>query len=402
MPIRFRCDRCGQLLGIARRKAGTEVECPRCARELVVPRSDQLELPLNRSPAALYTGSAFELPPARTKQSRPAPAPAQSKPIEILTPSPDLLEAPSLAGPVSSPTAATESPGSREGLDVSNGAPTLSPPSKADPPRARLTPSPSATPPLKRLEADSDAGAAGSDHPTWELYPGETPTPPRDRGTRASLEARPPWQLVMGLCLASAGLGFLIGFLARSTPSTSSRGEAKEVLPPAPVAGGAVAAAVALEQVPDAKAPLPGFSIQGRVRYKEGESIRFDEGASVLALPCDLKPPIKFSAQGLRPAERHLQYRPGLEALTKGGGYFATLDAQGRFDLSVNHAGKYYLLVLSHRAKRAEQHPIFPDDRSILRLYFEDVDDLVGPREYLLVVRQVKEGHAAPLDHTFQ
>jgi hypothetical protein len=37
MPIRFRCAYCNQLMGIARRKAGTVVRCPKCAGQVVVP-----------------------------------------------------------------------------------------------------------------------------------------------------------------------------------------------------------------------------------------------------------------------------------------------------------------------------------------------------------------------------
>src|SRR5262245_52625907 len=37
MPIRFRCAYCNQLLGIARRKAGTVVRCPGCSGQVVVP-----------------------------------------------------------------------------------------------------------------------------------------------------------------------------------------------------------------------------------------------------------------------------------------------------------------------------------------------------------------------------
>src|SRR5947209_4069935 len=48
MPIRFRCAYCNQLLGIARRKAGTVVRCPTCAGEVngpfVFERSDFDEL----------------------------------------------------------------------------------------------------------------------------------------------------------------------------------------------------------------------------------------------------------------------------------------------------------------------------------------------------------------------
>jgi phage FluMu protein Com len=37
MPIRFRCGYCNRLLGIARRKAGTETTCPHCGYTLTVP-----------------------------------------------------------------------------------------------------------------------------------------------------------------------------------------------------------------------------------------------------------------------------------------------------------------------------------------------------------------------------
>jgi hypothetical protein len=37
MPIRFRCAYCNQLLGIARRKAGTVIRCPTCSGQVVVP-----------------------------------------------------------------------------------------------------------------------------------------------------------------------------------------------------------------------------------------------------------------------------------------------------------------------------------------------------------------------------
>src|SRR5262249_61750502 len=40
MPIRFRCAYCNQLMGIARRKAGNVVRCPRCAGQVIVPNAD--------------------------------------------------------------------------------------------------------------------------------------------------------------------------------------------------------------------------------------------------------------------------------------------------------------------------------------------------------------------------
>jgi phage FluMu protein Com len=49
MPIKFRCKYCNQLMGIARRKAGTDVNCPTCNGLLRVPFQDE---PLAPAPAA--------------------------------------------------------------------------------------------------------------------------------------------------------------------------------------------------------------------------------------------------------------------------------------------------------------------------------------------------------------
>jgi len=43
MPIRFRCNRCNRLLGIARRKAGSETKCPHCGATIMVPRDDDVD-----------------------------------------------------------------------------------------------------------------------------------------------------------------------------------------------------------------------------------------------------------------------------------------------------------------------------------------------------------------------
>jgi hypothetical protein len=62
MPIRFRCKYCNQLIGIARRKAGTEVSCPTCHGRLMVP-TDPAEAGNNGGPehaAPLFEHSDFE------------------------------------------------------------------------------------------------------------------------------------------------------------------------------------------------------------------------------------------------------------------------------------------------------------------------------------------------------
>jgi hypothetical protein len=61
MPIRFRCAYCNQLLGIARRKAGTIVACPTCAGQVVVPGPEVAdEKPTNKGDAPAFEGNEFE------------------------------------------------------------------------------------------------------------------------------------------------------------------------------------------------------------------------------------------------------------------------------------------------------------------------------------------------------
>jgi phage FluMu protein Com len=58
MPIRFRCAYCNQLLGIARRKAGTVVRCPNCSGQVVVPTLE--EAGLSDGPQATAGQQLFE------------------------------------------------------------------------------------------------------------------------------------------------------------------------------------------------------------------------------------------------------------------------------------------------------------------------------------------------------
>jgi hypothetical protein len=60
MPIRFRCAYCNQLLGIARRKAGTVVRCPTCAGQVVVPATDGGEDPKPSGDQPLFERSDFD------------------------------------------------------------------------------------------------------------------------------------------------------------------------------------------------------------------------------------------------------------------------------------------------------------------------------------------------------
>jgi hypothetical protein len=65
-PIKFRCFRCSQLLGVSRSKAGAVVACPKCGVELIVPE------PADSEPRA-DVGAASPEPAAALKTSATPP-----------------------------------------------------------------------------------------------------------------------------------------------------------------------------------------------------------------------------------------------------------------------------------------------------------------------------------------
>ena len=69
MPIRFRCQHCNQLMGIARRKSGTEVRCPTCQEMVLVPKVDE-DSPDPDAPEAQTAGAkaAVEAPVPKVGQ----------------------------------------------------------------------------------------------------------------------------------------------------------------------------------------------------------------------------------------------------------------------------------------------------------------------------------------------
>ncbi len=84
MPVRFRCRYCNQLLGIAHRKVGMEVNCPTCHHAVVVPPHDSpdVDQPAPRKDP-LFEGSDLDAllkpaivpSPEPAKAAPPAPAP---------------------------------------------------------------------------------------------------------------------------------------------------------------------------------------------------------------------------------------------------------------------------------------------------------------------------------------
>jgi hypothetical protein len=108
MPIRFRCAYCNQLMGIARRKAGTVVSCPTCHGQVVVPTPEPPLQPELLPPAAGNAGAnVFDQQDFDAGLLNPNPVPLPAAPIEH------------------PPTMPTKPPSAAPGFDVQ---PILAPP----------------------------------------------------------------------------------------------------------------------------------------------------------------------------------------------------------------------------------------------------------------------------------
>ncbi|MFO0908222.1 MAG: hypothetical protein U0794_07660 [Isosphaeraceae bacterium] len=77
-PIKFRCGRCKQLIGVARSKAGTVVSCPKCDASLVAPAADE---PRPAAPATVE-----EQLPAEATEGDVASEPEPGLPFEVAPP----------------------------------------------------------------------------------------------------------------------------------------------------------------------------------------------------------------------------------------------------------------------------------------------------------------------------
>lgn len=72
MPIRFRCPHCSKLLGIATRKAGTAVACPKCEQSVTVPQPADATLGGELDEIDQLLGKAATAPEPATPVAAPA------------------------------------------------------------------------------------------------------------------------------------------------------------------------------------------------------------------------------------------------------------------------------------------------------------------------------------------
>jgi hypothetical protein len=307
MPIKFKCPSCDQMLGIARRKAGSVISCPRCSYPATVPAEEG-------EPAR----------PAAVGRTSHRPAFERGDFDRWI--------------------------GGRPPSSSSGGTILANPPAVALP-----------------TISESHTGLLDTH---------------RDRVQRESsapvIDVRLAVALILGLGLATFGGGFWLGRNSAVTRATQTI---------SPSASNDTAKPGANAADPTAVTAASKFVLDGVVEYRSGGKSVPDAGARILAFPTTQKPLKKISVGGLKPGEEKGLDQAGFDALKKLGGAATTADANGKYSLPLPKEGAYWILVLSKNVARPGPLTLQVEEQK-LHNYFEDVQSLLGGKEFTLVIRR--------------
>jgi hypothetical protein len=138
--------------------------------------------------------------------------------------------------------------------------------------------------------------------------------------------------------------------------------------------------------------------VEGDAMYRAADGTDVpDAGAVVIVVPHQLAPRDRLPIEGLRPQDplEDDQMNPAILALENEGGAYARVAATGQFWLKAR-PGRYWLLLVSANATRADGALPRVRDVSLLGKYFEQAADLIENRRYQLVEVQLPQD--APLE----
>ncbi len=344
MPIRFHCKRCEQLLGIASRKVGSEIECPKCGFAQTVPNEEAAAVAMALRTAGAVSNAAeapaefavyddapepVELDPPRGRRQRRREAAPDSQPSPSQVPAPQ--------------------PRPKKKRRPSEEAPPGPQPPDAAPPVAE--------PETVREPAE----------PSGPTVPGGMILFPR-----RTLYVQ--GGLVLVLALVFFGTGYFIG-----------RGSAT------------------LELELEQQAALRQRTlVEGRLVYRpEPQRVAGDAGAVVIALPAGAAPETPISIHGIRPQDPEPpQSLRSVRLLDELGGAYTRTNAEGHFDMVVPDQGEYYILLISRNTIRPRDAN--PDEADLLEIgrYFTMPERLISRHQYRWAKHDV-HGGMLPIEFDF-
>lgn len=367
MPIKFRCDYCRQLLGIAHTKAGSLVDCPTCGRTLRVPNEDGTVDPppavgLNLADDGLRRAldELAELDQAKPKpgaELNAQPASATDDSLGGRQSTRGLLETPPV---VVKPKPIVQVP--KPSLPQSNAIALEPLPAAAvitapEPQRGNSA-GPSHEPPAAAL-------AGASPEEILAGIPG--PAPAVKAATSRPTPAAPNqgyafrWLVAVGVAsgFIGVGLGFGLGRIFLSSGVIESRSPAVR------------------EVVPEAAPAKP--QVKGRITFRNARGqVEPDAGACLILVPSPRDNAVKLPSVGLRPNDESKVRLQALDVLQGQGGRLAIADSDGNYHFELPEERTYQVILLSHFQGRLADDPGPEEARKAVEENFDRPEQLVG------------------------
>lgn len=383
MPIKFRCEYCRQLMGIAHSKAGTLVDCPTCGRTLRVPNRDGTVDPPPK-PAVNLADDGLRRALDELAQLGKSES-SDDLPVDDLTPAlPHKVDIPAVPAEKAPAPKAVMAPAVQAAPNQQSNAIALEPlpPMKVvDPPSqhrgavwnlAARGIVPTASPPPEQIAEPKPVPAITA--------PPAAASPPSNP-SRSGLPL--PWAIVamiLSLILGGVG-GFGLGrYLLPAAPPSPVQ---KVASPPA---------------VPE---PVRSY-MKGRLTFwNEQKQLQPDAGACVVILPATSTAPEKLSVVGFRPNDDDDARQAAMEKVAEHGGRLTRSDEEGNYQIEIPEDGEYTVIYLSHFHGRADDDPGSTDALQMLEIYFERPAQLIG--QLAFDVASIKHEGPGDLswDHTF-
>ncbi len=130
--------------------------------------------------------------------------------------------------------------------------------------------------------------------------------------------------------------------------------------------------------------PAQPCVVTGTVLYEDGSRGALpDESSVAVIVPSSTRPDQKATADGLRPADpAPAVTHPGMAVIRSLGGDYARVDRQGRYRLRVPAPGRYFLLIVSHHARRESHQQPQASDLAQIGRYFVPATSLLDSQQY--------------------
>ena len=380
MPIKFRCQKCRQFLGISRTKAGQVVDCPTCGRSVRVPQLDGQVEPL---PAPAMDMDDSSLVNALDALARIGEEPADDELAQADEPTvldaPVVIESPTVpaaAVPITDPPSVLPT-----AVDPTSDTIELEPAPVVDSDKTQV---------LEPTQAGADTAFNSTLIQMAELTPlsgsdmAEVHPPPIASASANARWPRLAWVLVS--CLAFGGGYVVRALLPLPSPPADANTDPRPAQASSVVSPGQDAAA-----------------LRGRISYLNSDGQRqADHGARILVFAQEHPEVVTVSAIGLRSPPDGTDYQLTRAAWQSLGGDLAVADQQGEFQAALPGPGEYAVLVISHFAPRSSDLEPSDDLAKRLQQFVDRPDQLLGQLQYHYEIVRYSGTGTLTVDHTFR